>query len=151
MTHTENPLSADDVFQEENSEDNVVDDARLDDDYIEDDIIQARDNGVAKRRTGPLARLANWIGLSAPSEQKLQALSQSIRHDPEAPSAYVLRGELYLKQKQYHLAKADFERAISLTDDLIHSARWGLVAQTMRDRALLGLANKHIVRIDGDR
>ena len=52
MTHTENPLSADDVFQEENSEDNVVDDARLDDDYIEDDIIQARDNGVAKRRTG---------------------------------------------------------------------------------------------------
>lgn len=131
-------------------DDDHLGDSDFDDTISENDRVEAHDNGVAKRRTGLLARLAHWIGLSVPSEQTFQALSQSIRHDPDAPSAYVLRGELYLKQKHYHLAKADFERAISLTDELVHSARWGLVAQTMRDRALQGLANKHIVRIDDD-
>ena len=145
MTHPENPLSSEDTLEDE-----ILEDRALDDAISEDDIVEAYDNGATKQRMGLLARLGHWIGLSAPSEQKLEALSQSIRHDPDAPSAYVLRGELYLKQKHYHLAKADFERAISLTDDMVHAARWGLVAQAMRDRALQGLANKHIVRIDGD-
>ncbi|MCA9892342.1 MAG: hypothetical protein KC615_05130 [Anaerolineae bacterium] len=129
MTHAEEPLSVeslDEVFLDE------------------------ADSGSTKRRPGLLARLAGWIGISAPIEEKLQALNQSIQLEPEAPTAYVLRGEIFVKKKQYHLAKADFERAIVLTDEMIHSARWGVVAQAMRDRALEGLANKQIARIDGD-
>ena len=129
MTHAEEPLSVE-----------SLDEAFLDE----------ADSGSTKRRPGLLVRLAGWIGISAPIEEKLQALNQSIQLEPEAPTAYVLRGEIFVKKKQYHLAKADFERAIALTDEMIHSARWGVVAQAMRDRALEGLANKQIARIDGD-
>lgn len=41
-------------------------------------------------------------------------LDEAIRLNPNSPDSYVLRGEIFLEQKKKTLAKADFEKAISL-------------------------------------
>ena len=89
------------------------------------------------------------LGRNDEAEQ-LQAFSASIQANPDAPTAYVLRGELFLKRKQYLLAQADFEKAVQLTEQQIDQTRWGIVAQTMRDRAERGLAHVGIIHARRD-
>jgi len=71
--------------------------------------------------------------------RRLRELNVSIEYAPDSPTLYVLRGELFLERKEYHLAQADFETAIEIADEFDPEAGWGLVTQAMRDRALEGL------------
>ncbi len=71
--------------------------------------------------------------------RRLRELNVSIEYSPDSPTLYVLRGELFLERKEYHLAKADFETAIEIADEFDPEMGWGFVAQAMRDRASDGL------------
>lgn len=71
--------------------------------------------------------------------RRLYQLNVSIEFSPDSPTNYVLRGELFLERKEYHLAKADFEIALALAESFDETAGWGLIEQAMRDRALEGL------------
>jgi hypothetical protein len=72
-------------------------------------------------------------------QARIDDLSARIEAEPEAPVNYVFRGELYLKAGDYELAAADFQQALAAAAAEIETANWGLVAQTVRDRALNGL------------
>jgi hypothetical protein len=76
----------------------------------------------------------------------LQDLNRAIAEHPTSPTNYVLRGELALDTKDYGQAAADFEKALELGSAQVETATWGIVAQTMQDRAYAGLAkaNRHI-------
>ncbi len=72
-------------------------------------------------------------------EQRLNELNRTIQEYPEAVSAYVLRGEIYLEAGFYELAMADFTRALSLAEQQYKTSDWGVVVQAMQDRARDGL------------
>lgn len=71
--------------------------------------------------------------------RRLRELNVSIEVAPESPTNYVLRGEVFLERKEYHLAKADFETALELAEAFDATDGWGLIEQVMRDRALDGM------------
>jgi hypothetical protein len=71
--------------------------------------------------------------------RRLNELSVSIEFTPNSPTNYVLRGELFLERKAYHMAQADFEIALELAEAFDPEEGWGLIEQVMRDRALEGL------------
>lgn len=73
-------------------------------------------------------------------ERWLRELNQAIAHAPEAPTNYVLRGELALATGDYPQAAADFEKALGLASAQVESSNWGAMAQAMQDRAASGLA-----------
>jgi len=70
---------------------------------------------------------------------RLRKLDRAIDAAPDAPVNYVLRGELRLKLRQRDAAAGDFQKALALADSAFTSSDWGLVAQTLADRALVGL------------
>lgn len=76
-------------------------------------------------------------------ETRLISLTHAIEMYPDAPSNYVLRGEWYLKRGDIDAAVDDFQQAITLADAQYETSRWGIVAQTTRDRALEGLSQVH--------
>jgi len=80
--------------------------------------------------------------------QRLLELERAIHQHPDAATNYILRGELYLKTGDYEAAYADFEQALDLAAVQVETADWGVVAQAMQDRALVGLraAAKHVDR-----
>ncbi len=47
----------------------------------------------------------------------LQAFERGIQEDPQYPHTYTNRGEIYMQQKTYQAAIADFDKAISLKQD----------------------------------
>ena len=51
-------------------------------------------------------------------DKALADYSKTIEISPKWPIAYNNRGYVYLKQKNYNLAKKDFEKAIELDDTL---------------------------------
>ncbi|XWX04267.1 hypothetical protein VZO05_01675 [Aggregatilineales bacterium SYSU G02658] len=69
----------------------------------------------------------------------LEALSMSVELYPDNPTSYLLRGEYFEAQRQFHLASADYQRALALAQDEVQTARWGLIAQVAQDRAMMGL------------
>jgi hypothetical protein len=71
---------------------------------------------------------------------RLEALNQMIEMVPDSPTGYVLRGELYLEARAYGPAYDDFSFALVLASEQVETADWGLVAQSMQDRAEMGLA-----------
>ncbi|MBC6934706.1 MAG: hypothetical protein DWB42_02580 [Chloroflexi bacterium] len=73
------------------------------------------------------------------SAARLEDLNRMIEYQPEAAVNYLFRGELRLKNADYENAAADFRRAVELAGNELERADWGLVAQTLRDRALAGL------------
>jgi len=75
--------------------------------------------------------------------RRLHELNVSIEFAPNSPTNYVLRGELFLERREFHLAQADFEMALELADAFDPEDGWGLVEQVMRDRALEGLKKTH--------
>ena len=76
---------------------------------------------------------------AAQQVERLYALNVAIRHFPESPSNYVLRGEFYLEQGAYEQAVADFREALEQAVQEVEAERWGIVAQSMQDRAQFGL------------
>lgn len=82
---------------------------------------------------------------------RLQELGAAIIRHPDAVTPYVLRGELFAERGAYHLAAADFERALALAAARIEHENWGLLAQAMQDRALDGLERiRHSTRGPAD-
>lgn len=71
---------------------------------------------------------------------RLNQLGDAIDRAPDAAANYVLRGELYLRVGIYDLARDDFQWASELADAQFERSDWGLIAQAVRDRALVGLA-----------
>ena len=72
--------------------------------------------------------------------RQLEDLFTAIAAHPDSFTNYVLRGELYLQMGEYESALADFEIAQKLASEHLAVDNWGLVAQVMQDRALVGLA-----------
>ena len=66
-------------------------------------------------------------------------LSQGIAAAPNDATPRLLRGELLLERRDYARARADFEAALALTEELDARAGWLLTEQVTRDRALFGL------------
>jgi hypothetical protein len=81
---------------------------------------------------------------------RVRGLDQAIEATPDTPGTYVLRGELYLRAKEYALAEADFRAAYELAVQQFERSDWGIMAQAMQDRALAGLrtAEKRLRTID---
>lgn len=103
------------------------------------------------QRPSLFGRLLGAIGLNpqakiAENEARLATLSRVIRHHPEVAENYVLRGEVNLALKRYDDAIADFQTALTSLTIQVNTDRWGLVAQVMQDRAIIGLetAQKHL-------
>ena len=119
----------------------LVDDEK--DAEIEAQIAQAREQHP-ESSTSWWGRLRRFFWKS-PTEReaenlhRLNELTSNIALYPHALSNYVLRGELYLEQKDYESAIADFERALDLAQDVDDTAGWGIVEQALQDRAEVGL------------
>jgi len=73
---------------------------------------------------------------AAEQQRRLQELNLAIEWHPDAAVNYLIRGELFLEQKQYILAQDDFETALDLAEAQLQGARWAVAAQGIRDRAL---------------
>ena len=71
---------------------------------------------------------------STEQSRRLHELNVTIELYPDAPTSYMLRGEIFAERREYHLAAADFEKAIELASEQIDLARWGIVEQTLLDR-----------------
>jgi tetratricopeptide (TPR) repeat protein len=71
--------------------------------------------------------------------ERLRELDDLIAVYPTAPMNYVLRGELFYDVRQYELALPDFQRAVELAQDEFDHADWGIAAQVVGERALVGL------------
>ena len=67
--------------------------------------------------------------------QQLANLNAAINQYPEAAVNYLQRAELYRAQGEPNLAKADLKAAYRRAQTELADARWGLVAQSVRDRA----------------
>ena len=78
--------------------------------------------------------------------RRLRDLSDAISESPDALTPFVLRGELYLERGEYERAKADFDVALAIAENLDEAKGWLIVEQVMRDRALFGtrLAERHL-------
>ena len=72
-------------------------------------------------------------------ETRLYNLNWAISAFPDAPANYVLRGELLLDLGDTVGAAADFRRALELAVAEVGAEDWGLIAQALQDRALVGL------------
>lgn len=70
---------------------------------------------------------------------RLKALNRTIDRYPESASGYVLRGELYLSAGYYTLAADDFNAALTHAARQLQTEKWGVVAQSVQDRAQYGL------------
>jgi cytochrome c-type biogenesis protein CcmH/NrfG len=75
----------------------------------------------------------------AEQQKRVRNLTHSIEINPGNATNYVFRAEVYLEQEAWQLAQADFEKALKVAEKQIETDRWGLVAQTMQDRAFRGL------------
>lgn len=97
----------------------------------------------AQRQPAPPSLWERIRRLFAPAAQTggdlLHALDEAIAADPEAVVNYVARGEHYLKHSQPDLAAGDFRRALELAAAQMQTNNWGIIAQAMQDRAIIGL------------
>jgi len=73
------------------------------------------------------------------SQAMLQDLNAALVDEPDMLTNLVLRGEIYLKRRDYAAAQVDFKRALAVGERQLHQARWGIVPQVMMDRAIAGL------------
>jgi hypothetical protein len=85
--------------------------------------------------------------------QRLWMLNETIAAHPDNASAYLLRAELFAEYNYHALAVPDFERAIIYATQQIEQAHkgqgeaWGLIAQSVQDRAMEGLAKSRLYRL----
>ena len=67
--------------------------------------------------------------------ERMATLDDAIEAHPEGMSNYVMRGELLLELGRLAEAIEDLERGEALATQEFAERRWGVVAQTLRDRA----------------
>ena len=90
----------------------------------------------------PPRTLGAWLSrlfgrdTDAEREQRLANLNRAVTQYPDAAANYLLRGELHAEMRRYDDAAADLQRVVTLAGDAYAARRWGVVAQTVRDRAL---------------
>lgn len=101
------------------------------------EVVQFKDAAEAAGTTF-LGWLRGLFG-SDSTEARTAELTQMIESYPETAANYVFRGELLLKRRAYEQAADDFRHALELTTRQVRTAAWGLVAQALQDRALVGL------------
>jgi tetratricopeptide (TPR) repeat protein len=96
--------------------------------------------------TGYRLSFGEWVrfrilgeDIPAQKENQLRELVNAIERHPDAAVNYVLRGELYLKARQWDEAREDFRMALSLARSQYESSAWGVLAQGVQDRAIQGL------------
>lgn len=94
---------------------------------------------VAERKPSLMQRFRAWLPGETGKRAELLNLTDAIASFPNAPSNYVMRGELYLKLGHYAEARADFHQALTLASQEFADANWGLIAQSLQDRAVAGL------------
>ncbi len=70
---------------------------------------------------------------------RLHNLNWAVQTYPDTAANYVLRGELLLKRGDLFGAIADFRRGYELAATDVENEDWGVVAQGLQDRALVGL------------
>lgn len=117
--------------------------AREDDDEIEGWVRRRRTDEQSLTVPMTFGRwLAGLFGqdVNKVYRQRLANLNKAISLHPDSSANYLQRGELYLEVRQYGKAATDFRRAIELAEAEYELRAWGLLAQTVRDRALDGLA-----------
>jgi hypothetical protein len=71
--------------------------------------------------------------------ERLRQLNWAVSVYPDVPTNYVLRGELLLGAGDTVGAIADFRRALELAAEQAVTEDWGVVAQSVQDRALADL------------
>jgi len=71
--------------------------------------------------------------------ERWRNLNWAIAAYPHVAANYVLRGELLLKQGDMTGAIGDFQHALDLAMADVEKEDWGVVAQNVQDRALVGL------------
>jgi tetratricopeptide (TPR) repeat protein len=74
-------------------------------------------------------------------DARLHQLSWAISVYPDSAANYVLRGELLLERGEAEAAIQDFRRALELATQQVETEDWGVVAQAVQDRALVGLGD----------
>lgn len=72
-------------------------------------------------------------------QRRLEDLFAAVAANPDSFTNYVMRGEVYLQIGEYELAASDFEIACKLAANHLAVDNWGVIAQAMQDRALVGL------------
>jgi tetratricopeptide (TPR) repeat protein len=100
-----------------------------------------QDDGEATTAAQQPVSFWMWLRglLAGPTVRRLDELTGMIRYNPQAPSNYVLRGEIYMRVGEYERAAADFEQALLLAGGQFDEEDWGLLSQTLRDQAGYGL------------
>lgn len=105
---------------------------------FEDDEVQAEQE--ATRISEPVAPgLWSRFRAAFSVEERWSSLNWAIAAYPDAPTNFLLRGELLLARGDIHGAIMDFRRALELATAAVERDDWGVVAQTTQDRALTGL------------
>lgn len=89
-------------------------------------------------------RLRGWIAPTRAERQRelvgrIEALTRAMGTDANAAVLWVSRGEALLELGRAREAASDFQRALTLADEDLSTESWGVIAQAVRDRALLGL------------
>lgn len=100
-------------------------------------------HGLLKRLRALLFGVSDDAGLMA---ERLITLSSAIEQHPDEAGNYVMRGELYLELNDHLRAAEDFERALELAEAQLERSDWGIIAQSVQDRALVGLERAGIER-----
>jgi len=72
-------------------------------------------------------------------QERWRDLNWAIAAFPNVAANYVLRGEFLLRQGDTLGAIADFRKALELAAVQVEADDWGVVAQSVQDRALVGL------------
>jgi tetratricopeptide (TPR) repeat protein len=98
----------------------------------------APDPQQVPQRPALFAWLRRFFG-GPSARQRLANLNKAIQQYPEAPSNYLLRGEVYLEAGHYHEAIEDFYRALELAEAEYQGSAWGILSASVRDRAIDGL------------
>lgn len=80
------------------------------------------------------------VSVDAVRVEQHYALSDAIQRHPQAAVNYLLRAELYIQQREFALARADLTRALQLADEDYTRMAWGLLAQSVQERARQMLA-----------
>lgn len=115
----------------------MTDDAQIEQvESADDDLLDE-----AYEAHSPQGSFWSWLRawFTGSSAAQLEELTEAIAQDPEVPSHYVLRGELYMQGGEYELAAIDFEQALQLAAARFETDDWGLLSQVLRDQAEYGL------------